>query len=349
MKHPYYIMAPPYRRTSAGARVLYQLCHEINALGGQAFIYLRPGISFESAASPMHVAPFLTKEIRDFHFEKGLTPIVIYPEIFNIAKFNAPFKIRYLLNYNDLLIKNAPLTEDDYLLCYSEKISEQITIIKPRKTIFIPVSDAEFYSPPAPNSIRSGSVFYAGKYKDKFKGKTYDITNNSIEITRDKPNSQTPVQIRELFQTSEVFYSYEDTALIIEAMLCGCPVVLLTNDYFKIPLGDIELGGTGYSIDYSHAGLLHAQQTVNNFRLKYNELLKKIRPDTLDMIFNTQKLVNSIKYTTPFALNILNSKNKYYIIHNIMFILSNTISDIGYFSTIKIIIRRIFSLRLKIF
>ena len=36
-----------------------------------------------------------------------------------------------------------------------------------------------------------------------------------------------------LLQHSEFFYAYEDTFLIMEAVLCGCPVVLLPSETFK--------------------------------------------------------------------------------------------------------------------
>jgi hypothetical protein len=40
-RHPYYIIAPPYIRTSAGTRGLYKLADIINKCGGPAYIYLK--------------------------------------------------------------------------------------------------------------------------------------------------------------------------------------------------------------------------------------------------------------------------------------------------------------------
>ena len=36
-----------------------------------------------------------------------------------------------------------------------------------------------------------------------------------------------------ILRESEVFYSYDETALIHSATLCGCPAVLLPSDKFR--------------------------------------------------------------------------------------------------------------------
>ena len=38
-RRPYYIEAPPYRRTSAGIKVLHLLCHALNRIGEDAYVY----------------------------------------------------------------------------------------------------------------------------------------------------------------------------------------------------------------------------------------------------------------------------------------------------------------------
>jgi hypothetical protein len=156
--------------------VLYKLADIINKAGFSAFIYLRPHLNHDLACSPMDVAPFLTKKIVDYHFQNGITPIVIYPETFRIADFSAPIRVRYILNYDDLLYKNDSLDSDDYLLAYSQNIATKLNTSKPIGTVFLPVSDADFYSPPK-HECRSGGVFYAGKYKYHFSGMPSVISN----------------------------------------------------------------------------------------------------------------------------------------------------------------------------
>lgn len=306
MTHPYYLIAPRYIRTSAGARVLYRLCDLINKSGHSAFIFLRPHGNHALSASPMDVAPFLTPKTIRYHFDNGLTPIVIYPEISSVAPLDAPVRVRYLLNYDNLLCQNDPLGHDDYLIGYSQRITDLITVNKPRSTIFLPVSDPVFFCPPKV-AARRGAVFYAGKYKNHFGGKTFPITDGLPEITRDRPDSQTPEDIRAMFQQSELFYCYEDSSLALEAILCGCPTVFLPNAHFSAPLGQKELNGLGYAWGTDPADIAHAQNTVAAARERYFELLAASREQVAHMITATQGLAATKPYTRCFAQSQLRS------------------------------------------
>jgi hypothetical protein len=348
MKHPYYIVAPRYIRTSAGVRVLYKLCDLINKSGSSAFIYLRPHSNIDLSCSPMDVAPFLTDKIAAYHFENGLTPIVIYPETFDISKFNAPFRVRYLLNYDQLLFSNKDLDNDDYLIAYSENIASKLKIEKPISTILLPVSDPDFFCPPK-NENRHGAVFYAGKFKYHFGGKTFPITNNLPEITRDEPESQSPQDIRKLFQESEFFFCYEDSSLAIEAMLCGCPTIYLPNDYFQNTLSQKEMLGLGYAWGTAPDQIRHAKDTVHLVRSHYLELLKSAQRDIEKFIQSSQKLVASMPYRVRFAKKELRKPSLLQKLEGITYFLSDNIQDKGITNTIKTIYKRIRSNRLNLF
>jgi hypothetical protein len=350
MKHPYYIVAPRYMRTSAGVRVLYKLCDLINKAGGSAFLYLRPHSNHELAASPMDVAPFLNRKIADYHFQNGLTPIVVYPEVMKISKFDAPVRVRYILNYDNLLFKNDPLEDDDYLLAYSDAIAAQIKVETPLSTIFLPISDPVFYQPPkAPAEARRGGVFYAGKFKYHFSGKTFPITDGMHEITRDRPDSQTPEQLRQLFQTCEFFYCYEDSALAIEAMLCGCPVVFLPNDYFHKTLGAKELAGLGYAWGTDAEQIRHAVATVGQFRERYLTLLSDVQTAVAVFIEQTQILAASKTYDKPFATQMLRGPGRVQKLLDIALFLLEVLQDKGWGGTLKIIYKRLRAGRLKLY
>ncbi len=348
MKNPYYIIAPRYIRTSAGVRVLYRLCDAINKAGGSAYIYLRPNLTWALCSSPMDVAPQLTKKIVDYHHQNSLTPIVIYPETFKVAKLSAPFRVRYILNYDDHLFQNDPLEDDDFLLAYSENIFNKIKIDKPMGKIFLPVSDHIFYCPPKFES-RSGGVFYAGKYKYHFAGKTFALTDGLPEITRDKIDSQTPDQIRDLFQKSEFFYCYEDSALALEAILCGCPVVFVPNDHFHETLGGKEIDGLGYAWGDSPEQLAHAKNTVVAARERYLELLEDANESVKIFIKDTQILVKDVEYIVPFASNQMRDPSVIQIAFDYVRFLREVIEDNGFKKTISIIIKRLRARRFKIY
>jgi hypothetical protein len=347
-QHPYYILAPRYIRTSAGVRVLYKLVDLINRQGGTAFIFLWPSFNKDAAASPMDVAPFLTKNIVDYHFRNGLTPVVIYPEIVQVTKFDPPIRVRYMLNYHRLLAENESLDCDDYILSYSERISEELETAKPRGTLFIPVSDSVFYCPPATEITRSGGVYYAGKYKYRFGGKTYPITDGMPEITRDRPDSQTPEEIRTLFQNTEFFYCYEDSALAIEAILCGCPTVFLTNEHFKAPLGAKELAGLGYAVGTSPEQLAHARATVAAAREHYLELLDGLKLQVSTFIKDTQQIAAARPYLKPFAQDYLRAPGMLQRLIDLVRFIRDVIDDKGLKETLKIVAKRILARRFSI-
>jgi hypothetical protein len=296
----------------------------------------------------MDVAPFLTDKIATYHFENGLTPVVIYPETFDISKFNAPFRVRYLLNYDKLLFSNKALDNDDYLIAYSENIADQIMVKKPFSTIFLPVSDPIFYCPPKIENRHSG-VFYAGKYKYHFGGKTFSITDGLPEITRDEPGSQSPEQIRRLFQESEFFYCYEDSALALEAMLCGCPTIFLPNEHFKKALGQKELQGLGYGWGSTPGEIAHAKKTVHQLRERYLELLEIAKTNISLFVKSSQELAASKPYETPFAKNELRKPSPLQLMEGLVYFLSDNVRDKGLIATLKIIYKRIASNRLKLF
>ncbi len=347
-QYPYYIVAPRYIRTSGGVRTLFRLADYINKSGGSAFIFLWPYFNHELAASPMDVAPFLTKKIADYHFQNGLTPIVIYPETVRASQFNPPVRVRYLLNYNELLFHNEPLEADDYLLAYSRTIADQIHVDKPTRTLFLPVSDTAFFSPPNEPVLRSGGAFYAGKYKYRFGAKTFPITEGMPEITRDRPDSQTPEQIRDLFRKIEFFYSYEDSALALEAILCGCPTVFLPNEHFTAPLGGNELKCLGFAWGASPEQMRHAQKTVAAAREEHLRRLDEIPGRVRAFIEDTQAIALGKRYDVPFAHDVLKSPGLTRRVIDTGAFLRDVITDRGMKGTLKIVIKRLLTRRFSI-
>ena len=347
-KNPYYIVAPRYIGTSAGVRVLYRLCDLINRAGGSAFIYLRPHLNHDNSSSPVDVAPFLTKKVVDYHFNNQITPIVIYPETFLVDRFYAPVRIRYILNYENLLFKNVHLDRDDYLVTYSENIAKKLKTDKPVGTLFIPISDGDFYHPPTVEN-RKGGVFYAAKYKQHFFGKTFPITDGIPEITKDQLGSQTPGQIRDLFQVAEFFYCYEDSALALEAILCGCPVVFLPNEYFKEMLGAKELGCLGCAWGDSPGQLEHAKATVKDARERYFFLLKEVDQAVKQFIEDTQPLARNAIYTVPFASGFMRGPSLLQKILDLVRFFKEVLEDNGFKKTLLIIYKRLRSRHFKIY
>jgi hypothetical protein len=272
IKNPFYITAPPFRQSSAGVTVLYLLCHFLNLAGEAAYILhylteaapderLPDGISLQLQKEfPAGLlAPLVTQDVLDFYDQRRLTPVVIYPEIFD-NPLNAAFFGRYLLNYPGKLAK---LYEQpaDFEIGYSKTLTGHCTAAT-TDTLFIPTCDLTFWTSTA--AERRGACHYAARLQAAGLAPAM-LPAGSTEILP-SPQMSRP-EIREIFRHSEAFYCYEDTALAIEAQLCGCATVFVPNPLFACEiLTAAELGPDGYCMAGDPAALRRAQATAGNLR-----------------------------------------------------------------------------------
>ncbi|MFJ3157095.1 hypothetical protein ACIPIX_23445 [Pseudomonas protegens] len=339
-RNPYYIVTARYVRTSAGIKALHLLCHALNRMGEQAFLIVHPHFLPYLSTHPALNTQVLTKRTMDYHRDQGLTPVTIYPESIKGNPMKAPFVVRYVLNYAGLLGGDAQFPETEYCISYSEAIAA--TLPNSKQTIFIPASDPNFFVPPAPGTKRQGSCFYAGKYKNYHGGKTFALTDGLVEIVRDCKSEQSPEQIRDLFQQCERFYCYENSALAIEAMLCGCPVVFLPNEFFTDLIGKAEHGTEGYVWgDGDVIGFKRAQETVGLARERYLNLFKRAEEALADFVASTQVLVQTATYDNPMAdtyvEDITRSSRYVGVIKMIILMLRER----GFFYTARLILARV--------
>jgi hypothetical protein len=107
------------------------------------------------------------------------------------------------------------------------------------------------------------------KYQLVHQGSLLPETEGATEITRDRPDSQTPAEIAQLFRRSEVFYAYENTALALEAALCLCPTVFLPNPWLTDVIATKELGRDGFAWGTDPEEVARAKATVHIARDRY--------------------------------------------------------------------------------
>lgn len=296
-RNPYYIVAPRYVRTSAGIKSLHLLCHSLNTLGQSAYILLHPSHDHITATHPELLTPLVTQRIIDHHFRRGLTPIVVYPETVAGNPFQAPFVVRYVLNFPGHLGGDKTYPSSELIYSYSKTLADAVGFKD--NVLFIPATDTNIFHPPEREGVRQGSCFFASKYKTIHNGKLLPITDGSVEIVRDVPEEQTPQQIAELFRRSEVFYAYENTALAIEAVLCGCPAVFIPNQHLSEMIAAKELGPEGYAWGTDEAEIARARSSVAAGRANYMKLYGEYWQQLDGFIASTQAHVKNIPYKAP--------------------------------------------------
>jgi hypothetical protein len=276
IRNPFFIVAPAYRRGSAGVTVLYLLCHYLNRAGESAYIvrYLPEPVPDDRLPDGVFLqvqnefpagmlAPPITQEVLTFYDQRRLTPIVIYPEIFD-NPLNAGFFGRYILNYPGKLAQSY--VEDSHFdIAYSRVLADHCaTATRVPDVLFMPTCDLEFWSG-NPEAERGGACHYAARLRAAGALDPATLPAGSIEIL---PSDQmTRLEIREIFRRSEAFYCFEDTALAIEAQLCGCPTVFVQNEIFSATIMTVaELGTDGYCFAGDAAGFARAKATVGSLR-----------------------------------------------------------------------------------
>ncbi len=257
MRKPYIIYAPPYSSLSAGIKALHMLNDALNADG-----YL-------SITLPMGVAESINVDPE---------AIVIYPEIVVGNPLNAKHVVRWLLYYAGRYRGNRDFPDTDLCVGYTKLIAKDFGT---NAVLFLPTVDETVFTPPPYGTIRKGSCFYAHKHRT-FYGSTINPDMAGTEITNP---GQSRDEIIRILQTSEVMFAYEDTAMIIEAVLCGCPVVCVPSPQWPECCGMEDFSaGIAWGMDEYN----EAKRTLPDARKHYADLKEGFKVQLREFIERTQ-------------------------------------------------------------
>jgi O-antigen biosynthesis protein len=259
-RRPYYIDAPAYRRTSAGIRVLHLLCHALNSIGEEAYVY-------NTTTSPELDTPILTAEIAERHKKAKREPIVVYPEVVAGNPRRAGSVVRYVLNKAGLLGGDKAYAETELVFGYGRNVlpegADQANIL------FLPPIDTQVFNnlDNPLDSQRSGVLLYPGRHQAGL-ARYPELAAKATLITSAWPESHQ--DMAKLFRRSEAVYCFESTAIALEAILCGCPAILLPSPYFNgVLLSEEEIGRDGIAINDSPEEIALAKRTVGHMKDTY--------------------------------------------------------------------------------
>ena len=216
-RQPYYIVAPAYDHRSAGKRLVHELCSLLNQLGFEAHLQ-------SPSLSGQHWTSQLTEPTKLAHYRAGKKPIVIYPEIIKGTPLQLGLPVRYVLNYPGYLDNSDKSYGSDELVYTYHRA-------------FYPNPDAPLLRLPTIDvsstqhgalepSQRTQIAYYHHRYSAAG-GKVRDFGPDALEITHSTP--ATHAETLGLLKKARLLYTYEVSALVGEALLCGCAVVMLPN------------------------------------------------------------------------------------------------------------------------
>lgn len=220
-RHPYYIASPAFRQSSGGVRALHYFCHALNESGHEAYIATEPG-----GTSPHLRTPELTQEVIKRHKAAGCVPIGVYPEVAHGNVLGLSVVARWILNKPGHLGGEKVYAKDEILFYWDAWMLNPGIVAE---KLNIPIIDRRIFNDRLPLSERKGFCYYANKYFRFEKKLSPALVENGTSLCQHIPRS--PQEIAEILRTSEVFYCYEPSSLVLEAMACGCPVAMVDTPY----------------------------------------------------------------------------------------------------------------------
>jgi len=205
--------------------------------------------------------------------KRGFT--AIYPEVVSGNPLAADSVIRWVLNRPGLLAGDAVYSENEHIFYYAEAYRPYIQNRISGKLCMPIIDETIFFSDDTPHIHRSLECFYVGKsaWQDGIIER-----DRAFEITRECPAK---VDLGKLFRASRVLYCFDNsTALIQEALLCGCPVVIIPDGtQSRQDYGNLES-----CIEWGIEGHRGEPVDVPSLRARYAEMKKDFHRQLLHMV-----------------------------------------------------------------
>jgi hypothetical protein len=266
----YVILTSSYVPNSAGIACLYRLCDALNRLGYAS--YMTGG---RVTASHL-AAPLVHLDVAKALCARGYT--ALYPETIRGNPLEASTVVRWVLNRPGWLGGDEVYADSEHVYCYTDVYRPYIRNPVQGKLYLPSIDDSVFHCDDADLAKRTLECFYVGK--SRWQNGIVE-RDRLLEITRDFPHK---AQLGKLFRAARVLYCFDNsTIMTYEALLCGCPVVIIPDgtqtkaDYERSELG---LDGIAWGYDEKQPGPVD----VAALRTKYDDIKRQFHVQLLDMV-----------------------------------------------------------------
>lgn len=215
----YCIVTPPYNEYSAGVKALHLLCHALNISGYRAFLAFTEA-NGKIPVNPYLQTPWLSREMQAIYPE----PIAVYPDIIRGNPLKLKTVVRWLLGYPGVCGGDTEFSETDCLWSYSTRIARSAGN---NNVLNLPVANPRiFFDNRYDNTQRDIVTYYAKKCEEIW----------SVPVM--PPEGAVRLEgslddIAKLLRRSKECHVFEDSQVILEARMCGCPVIYHHHDRFK--------------------------------------------------------------------------------------------------------------------
>ena len=264
----FYIYAPSFRSNSAGVKVLYKFCDQINKQGFQAWVVIHN--PRERGDTDPFDCPVLSQETADLHFAQGKKQIIVYSETVPGNPLRATNIVRYFLNFPGVLGGMTKFKSTEHSVAYSKRIAEKLTFDVP--VLFIPAVDPSEL--PSVRQKENINLVYAGKYRAFIGEPSLDYGVETVEIFRSGSNKQTRDEVLNLLSRANRIYVWENSTIATEAILLKTPVIFIQNPLLGKVIAELELGDLGYTFGLSEVEIEGARSELDQAAALYQSMLK---------------------------------------------------------------------------
>ncbi|MBF0185799.1 MAG: tetratricopeptide repeat protein [Magnetococcales bacterium] len=282
---PYLIVTPWYRHSSAGIVALHYLCHQLNQLGYEAYLFVWMQPRLPAGMRPLHPhwsTPVITVPLEDNPLWQRIKDrvIVIYPEIIPSNPVQATRVVRYMLN-REAGTQSVRAGADDFIVSFSKMF------LLSHYVLYMPVSLdlALFHDREAPQE-RNQDMCWIGK------GSLYGVQDKPpagcVPITITWP--PTRQELADQLRQSRFLYTFDAlTSLTVEAALCGAvPVIKHFGPWSRRDFEFSELGVNGVAMEDTPEEIERAIATRGLLRSKVQQAIAEIPQKILGFAEATQ-------------------------------------------------------------
>lgn len=291
-RHPYYIVAPDYRDSSAGVRVMHRLCHILNMRGLEA--YLIGADSF----NPQWNTPQVDTATAQRHRRENRIPIAVYSDITTGNPLNALVCVRYMLN-REGVIEGNPITSGPEDLFFYYSMAFTPSPAGRYDYLRLNTHDLELFKP-APELEKTGPLLYLNRIPES--DVDFAALPPDIQILSNKRPLSLPDLARRL-QTATALYAYEASTTCTLAMLCGCPVVAMTlpgHEGVGFSKRSLSIyGGRGYALTDNEDELRAARESLPAIRAGMLNTQRAFEGELEVFIAKTQEKAHAVAQKKP--------------------------------------------------
>lgn len=275
-KRCYLIFVPPYDENAGGSIVLHKLCHTLNQLGEEAYLWIAPypwnDNSMRARLKRAYNRLFLPfgrcQNYQTPVANRALlkrNPIVVYPEVVSGNPLKGANVVRWFLHKPGFHTNVIDYGKNE-LYFFFDKFCNDTNINSDESNELFLITLNPLYT----NTFqrRSGSCYMMRKGRGKA---IIHDTRDTIQI-----DGLSHREIAAIFNRTEFFFSYDEYTMYSQfAALCGCISIVIPLSHRSREEWVEKHPISKYGIAYGMDDIAHAKRTMHKVREYFDDLEKE--------------------------------------------------------------------------